>query len=88
MKTITAAAFLAFGLAASGMAAEFKGFIEDEACSTKPAMKGDAECAKKCIQGGDKAVALLQHWNEESASEPGEPWNKALAKWQDWFKEK
>ncbi|HND52157.1 MAG TPA: HEAT repeat domain-containing protein [Pirellulaceae bacterium] len=39
-------------------------------------------------QGGEKAVALLQHWNEESVSSPGEPWNKALAKWQDWFKEK
>ena len=59
MKTLTLAAFLTLGLAASGMAAEFKGFIEDESCSTKPGMKGDAECAQKCIKGGDKAVLVM-----------------------------
>ena len=59
MKTLTAAAFLALGLAASGMAAEFKGFVEDESCSTKPGMKGDAECAAKCIKGGDKAFLVM-----------------------------
>ena len=58
MKTLTLAAFLTLGLAASGMTAEFKGFIEDESCSTKPGMKGDAECAQKCIKGGDKAVLV------------------------------
>ena len=58
MKTLTLAAFLTLGLAATGMAAEFKGFVEDESCSTKPGMKGDAECAQKCIKGGDKAVLV------------------------------
>jgi hypothetical protein len=58
MKTLTAAAMLALGLAATGMAAEFKGFVEDESCSTKPAMKNDAECAAKCIKGGQKAVLV------------------------------
>ncbi|HWE50241.1 MAG TPA: DUF5818 domain-containing protein [Bryobacteraceae bacterium] len=58
MKKITAAALLTLGLAAAGMAADFKGFIEDTACSTKPGMKDDAECAQKCIKGGSPAVLV------------------------------
>jgi hypothetical protein len=58
MKTLTAAALLAFGLAATGMAADFAGFVEDSACSTKAGMKNDAACAQKCIKGGDKAVLV------------------------------
>ena len=60
MKTLTAAAMLALGLAATGMAAEFKGFVEDTSCSTKPAMKNDAECAQKCIKGGSPAVLVTE----------------------------
>jgi len=40
------------------MAAEFKGFIIDEKCSTNPAMKGNVACATKCIQGGSPAVLV------------------------------
>ncbi|HEX4136278.1 MAG TPA: hypothetical protein VHY84_16810 [Bryobacteraceae bacterium] len=58
MKKFTAIAALAFGLAATGLAAEFKGFVEDTKCSTNPAMKNDADCAKKCIQGGSPAVLV------------------------------
>jgi hypothetical protein len=58
MKTITALTFLTLGLAASGMAAEFKGFVEDEMCAGMPAMKGDATCAQKCIKGGSPAVLV------------------------------
>ena len=58
MKTITAVALMTFGLAAAGMAAEYKGFVEDTACSTKPEMKGDAACAQKCIKGGSPAVLI------------------------------
>ena len=58
MKKITAVALLSMGLAAIGMAAEFKGFVEDTKCSTNPAMKNDSECAKKCIQGGSPAVLV------------------------------
>lgn len=58
MKKFTAVAALAFGLAATGMAAEFKGFVEDTKCSTNPAMKDDAECAKKCIKAGSPAVLV------------------------------
>jgi len=60
MKTITAVALMTLGLAASGLAAEYKGFVEDQACSTKPEMKGDAECAQKCIKGGSPAVLVTE----------------------------
>ena len=39
MKKFTAVATLALGLAAAGMAAEFKGFVEDTNCSSKAGMK-------------------------------------------------
>jgi hypothetical protein len=60
MKTITAVALMTLGLAASGLAAEYKGFVEDTACSKKPEMKGDAECAQKCIKGGSPAVLVTE----------------------------
>ena len=60
MKKFTAVAALALGLAASGMAADFKGFVEDTKCSTNPAMKDDSECAKKCIKGGSPAVLVSE----------------------------
>jgi hypothetical protein len=60
MKTISAIALLTMGLAASGLAAEYKGFVEDTACSTKPEMKGDAACAQKCIKGGSPAVLVTE----------------------------
>lgn len=59
MKTITVIAALTLGLAASAMAAEFKGFVEDTACSTKPGMKDNAACAQKCIKGGEKPVLVV-----------------------------
>jgi hypothetical protein len=58
MKTLTATALLTLGLAAAGMAADFTGFVEDTACSTKPGMKDDADCAVKCIKGGSPAVLV------------------------------
>jgi hypothetical protein len=60
MRKLTALATLALGLAASGLAAEFKGFVEDTKCSTNPAMKDDAECAQKCIKGGSPAVLVAE----------------------------
>src|SRR5258708_2651671 len=60
MKTFTALTALTLGLAASGMAAEFKGFVEDTACASKPAMKGNAACAQKCIKGGSPAVLVSE----------------------------
>ncbi len=60
MKTIAAVAFITMGLAASAMAAEYKGFVEDTMCSTKPEMKGDAACAQKCIKAGSPAVLVTE----------------------------
>ena len=36
---------LATGLSTIAMAAEYKGYIIDEKCSTVAAMKGDVDCA-------------------------------------------
>lgn len=48
-----------FALAAAGaLAADFSGYIIDEVCATKPAMKGNEACARKCIKGGSPAVLL------------------------------
>ena len=58
MKKLTAVAALTLGLAALGMAAEFKGFVEDQRCAGMPDMKGDSECAQKCIKGGSPAVLV------------------------------
>jgi hypothetical protein len=55
---ITVFALLTMGIAGSAMAAEFKGFVEDTACSKMPGMKGDAACAQKCIKGGSPAVLI------------------------------
>jgi len=56
-KTILAFA-MAVGLSTLAMAAEFKGTIIDQKCSTVASMKGDVDCATKCIKGGSPAVLL------------------------------
>ncbi len=58
MKKLTVLAMLAMGISSLAMAAEFKGFVEDTACSTKAEMKADSACAKKCIKGGSPAVLV------------------------------
>lgn len=60
MKKLTTVAALALGLAAVGMAADFKGFVEDQMCAGKPEMKGDSACAQKCIKGGSPAVLVTE----------------------------
>ena len=58
MKKISVVALMTMGLAAVSMAAEFKGFVEDTACASKPGMKDNAACAQKCIKGGSPAVLI------------------------------
>lgn len=60
MKTTIALFVMGLGLVASGMAAEFKGFVQDQKCSGNPGMKGNAACAQKCIKGGDAAVLVAE----------------------------
>lgn len=58
MKKFTAVATLMLGLAAAGMAAEYKGFVEDTNCAKMAGMKDNAQCAQKCIKGGSPAVLV------------------------------
>src|ERR1700689_364194 len=60
VRKITAVALMTMGLAGSSLAAEFKGFVEDQACAGMPEMKGDAQCAQKCIKGGSPAVLVTE----------------------------
>ncbi len=41
-------------------AAEFVGYVIDQSCASKPAMKGNEACARKCIKGGSPAVLLTE----------------------------
>lgn len=58
MKKLSVIAALACGLAASAIAAEFKGFVEDTKCAGMPEMKNDSKCAQMCIKGGSPAVLV------------------------------
>ncbi len=60
MKTFTAAIALALGLAASGMAAQFKGFVEDHELLRKSRNEERRACAQKCIKGGSPAVLVSE----------------------------
>src|SRR5579862_4837542 len=56
MKRGIALLVMAAACSLSLMAAEVTGYVIDEKCATKPTMKGDVTCAKKCIDGGAQAV--------------------------------
>jgi hypothetical protein len=58
MKRGIALYALGLALALSAVSADFSGYIIDESCSSKPAMKGNEACARKCIKGGSPAVLL------------------------------
>ena len=49
---------LAVGLSVSAMAANVTGYIIDQTCADKPAMRGDVACANKCIKAGSPAVLV------------------------------
>jgi hypothetical protein len=58
-KSLTLLALAAtFSLGA--VAADFSGYIIDQNCASKPAMKGNVDCAAKCIKGGSPAVLLTE----------------------------
>jgi hypothetical protein len=58
MKRTIALFAIAAGFSLSAMAADYTGYIIDQMCANKPAMKGDVECANKCIKGGSPAVLI------------------------------
>jgi hypothetical protein len=59
-KTMTLAALAAvFSFGALG--ADFKGYIIDQNCASKPAMKGNVACAQRCIKGGAPAVLVTDN---------------------------
>ena len=60
MSKAILAFLLATGFSTAAMAAEFKGYIIDQKCSTNPAMRGDVACATKCIKGGSPAVLVTE----------------------------
>ena|SRR5688572_5979063 len=49
---------LLLGVSVLAFAAEFTGYVIDESCSSKPGMKGNEACARKCLKGGSAAVLL------------------------------
>jgi hypothetical protein len=58
MKRGRALFALAAGFSIGVSAADFTGYVIDETCASKPAMKGNEACARKCIKGGAAAVLL------------------------------
>jgi hypothetical protein len=57
MKALILAALTA-GFSCSAIAADFTGYVIDQKCSSNKAMRGDADCANKCIKGGSPAVLV------------------------------
>jgi len=49
---------LAAGFSICALAADFNGYIIDEMCSKNAAMRGNVECANKCIKAGSPAVLV------------------------------
>ena len=60
MKKFVAITVLTLGLTVSAMAAQYKGFVEDSNCASKPGMKGNAQCAQNCIKRGAPAVLVTE----------------------------
>ncbi|HLI83778.1 MAG TPA: DUF5818 domain-containing protein [Bryobacteraceae bacterium] len=58
MKKTLALIGLAAGLSATALAADVTGYIIDQKCSGVKSMRGDADCANKCIKAGSPAVLV------------------------------
>jgi hypothetical protein len=58
MKRIVSLVVLAAGFSFTAIAADITGYVIDQMCSSKAAMRGNAECATKCIKGGSPAVLV------------------------------
>jgi hypothetical protein len=56
LTLIALAATFSFG----ALAADFNGYVIDQNCSSKAGMRGNVECANKCIKGGSAAVLVTE----------------------------
>jgi hypothetical protein len=60
MKRVITLFALLLVLSIGAIAADFVGYVIDQSCASKPAMKGNEACARKCIKGGSPAVLLTE----------------------------
>src|SRR5580700_1724924 len=60
MKKIISVLALTTAMSFSAMATEISGYVIDKSCAAKPAMRGDVDCAVKCIKGGSPAVLVTE----------------------------
>jgi len=60
MKKVITLAALAAGFSFSALAADVTGYVIDEKCANNAAMRGNIECANKCIKGGSPAVLVTE----------------------------
>ena len=58
MKKFVAGFALTAAFSLSAVAASVTGYIIDQACADKPAMRGNAQCAQSCIKKGSPAVLV------------------------------
>lgn len=58
MKKVLAGFALTAAFSLSAMAANVTGYIIDQSCADKPAMRGNVQCAQSCIKKGSPAVLV------------------------------
>jgi hypothetical protein len=58
MKKALALISMAAGISTIAMAADVTGYIIDQQCAGMTKMRGDVDCATKCIKGGSPAVLV------------------------------
>ena len=58
MKKAIAGFALMAAFSFSALAADVTGYIIDQSCADKPAMRGNVECAQRCIKRGSPAVLV------------------------------
>jgi hypothetical protein len=60
MNKVIAGFALTAAFSFSALAADVTGYIIDQACADKPAMRGNVECAQRCIKRGSAAVLVTE----------------------------
>lgn len=60
MKKIITGLALAAAFSLGAIAADVTGYVIDQACAGKAAMRGNEDCAKRCIGKGSPAVLVTE----------------------------